>query len=295
MSINYESTPIAEVRMVQVTAAPGIGVAVLRFTLAWTLHPKREKAYSIFGTYLRITAATSSSPQALFLGHAVPEVAFCDEALDGIPIERRLMYLLTLQSDQFLALEQLRQGHGLLFGIEVRGNALGSYGVRQVNETLQHEVSVSDWIPLLRDANAGDILLVGVNLPTAAQNPNITAAIEFVRRAHVHLLRGEYDGAVGECRRALESVWKLGKLSDAARNARKALSTMDDRKSMNKQDRALALGEALINFTHPAHHVEKDGAPEIFSRLDAALAVASTGALISTLAVSMASGNANPE
>ena len=284
MTINYESTPIAEVRTVQLTATSGVGASLLRFTLGWTLHAKRENPYSVFGTFLRITAATSGSPQALFLGHAVPEVAFCDEARDGIPIERPLMYLLTLQSDQLLALEHLRQGHGLVFGIEVRGNALGPYGVRQVSETLKKEVSVGDWIPLLREANAGDILLVGINLPTVAQNPSITAAIEFVRRAHVFLLRGEYDAAVGECRRALESVWKLGKLSDAARNARKALSTMDDRKSMSKQDRALALGEALMNFTHPAHHVEKDGAPEIFSRLDAALAVASTAALVSSLA-----------
>ena len=286
MSINYESRSIAEVRWAQLTAAPGVGASVLRFTLGWTLQAKKESPYSVFGTYLRVTVATAASPQALFLGHAVPEVAFCDDARDAVPLEKPLMYLLTLQADQLLALEQLRQGHGVVFGIEVRGNALGPHGIRQVSETLKKEVSVSDWIPLLRDANAGDVLLVGVQLPTAAENPEIAAAIEFVRRAHVNSLRGDYDAAVGECRRALESVWKVSKLSDAARNARKALSTMENRKSMTKRDRALALGEALMNFTHPAHHVETDGAPEIFSQLDAALAVASTAALVSALAAS---------
>lgn len=286
MSINYESTSIAEVRAEQVTAAAGIGACLLRFSLSWTLHAKRQHVYSVFGTYLRITAAAFGAPQPLILGHAVPEVAWCDESREGTPIERTLMYHLTLQADQLLALEHLRQGQGLVFGIEVRGNALGPYGVRPVSETLRKEVSVSDWIPVLRDANGGDILLIGVNLPAGAVTPLIAAAVELVRRAHAFLLRGEYDAAVGECRRALESVWKSGNLAESARSARRALATMDDRKSMNKHDRALALGEAIMNFTHPAHHVGKDGGPEIFSRLDAALAVASTAALISSLAYS---------
>ena len=54
---------------------------------------------------------------------------------------------------------------------------------------------------------------------------------------------------------------------------------------MIKRDRQLALGEALINFAHPAHHVQGNGDAEDFSRVDAALAVASAAALISSLAL----------
>jgi len=54
---------------------------------------------------------------------------------------------------------------------------------------------------------------------------------------------------------------------------------------MSKQDRRLALGEALINFSHPAHHVQGDGNAADFTRTDAALAVATTAALISSLAL----------
>jgi hypothetical protein len=46
---------------------------------------------------------------------------------------------------------------GLVFGIEVRGKALGPHGVRQVSETLKKDVPLSDYIPLLRDANAGGV------------------------------------------------------------------------------------------------------------------------------------------
>jgi hypothetical protein len=252
MSIKYESTSIGEVRADQITATSGVGASLLRFTLSWQLHAKREHVYSVFGTYLRVSVAAEGTPGLLFLGHALPEVAWCDESREGTPIERPLMYHLTLHSDQMLSLEHLRQGHGLAFGIEVCGNAHGPYGIRQIQETLKKSVPVSDWINVLRDLNGDDILLVGVSLPVKSESPAVAASIELVRRAHSLLLRGEYDPSVGECRRALESVWKSRQLAESARNARKALSTMDDRKSMDKHARALALGEAIINSSGPA-------------------------------------------
>jgi hypothetical protein len=173
----------------------------------------------------------------------------------------------------------------LIFSLDVRGNSYGPAGIRSFDEALRLNVSLSDWIRVLREANAADILLVGVEVPREPPVPDLTAALDLVRRAHEFLMRGEHDAAVGECRRALESVWKIGKFADSARAARKALSgSMDERKSMGKKDRELALGEALINFTHPAHHVGDDGDAEIFGRHDAALAVATTAALVSNLA-----------
>jgi hypothetical protein len=58
---------------------------------------------------------------------------------------------------------------------------------------------------------------------------------------------------------------------------------MNERKAMTKRDRELALGEAVLVFTHTAHHVGADAEPEIFSRTDAALAVAATAGLVSSL------------
>jgi signal recognition particle GTPase len=62
---------------------------------------------------------------------------------------------------------------------------------------------------------------------------------------------------------------------------------MNERKSMTKRDRELALGEAVLVFSHTAHHVGADAEPEIFSRVDAALAVAATAGLISSLVSSV--------
>lgn len=285
MSINYESTAIGEVRATQISAVPGIAASVLCFTLNWSLHPKREHVYNIFGTYIAVSVTTDGSREPRILGHALPEAAWCEESREGIPVDRPLMYRLPLQADQMLALEHLRQGHGLLFTLDIRGNALGPHGIRQTYESAQLRVPVSDWVKLLRDSSSCDVLLVGVSIPLASESPATAAAIELVRRAHEFLLRGEYDSAVAQCRRALESIWSGQKLTDSARNARKALgASLDGRKSMSKLERQLALGEAMINFTHPAHHVGDDGDPEIFSHLDAALAVASTASLVSSFA-----------
>ncbi|MEJ1966522.1 MAG: hypothetical protein WDO56_35270 [Gammaproteobacteria bacterium] len=133
------------------------------------------------------------------------------------------MYHLTLQADQLLALEHTRQQRGLIFALDVRGNSYGPAGIRSFDEALRLNISLSDWIGVLRQAKAADILLVGVQVPCEPPIAELTAAFELVRRAHDFLLRGENDAAVGECRRALESVWKLGKLAESARAARKAL------------------------------------------------------------------------
>jgi hypothetical protein len=284
MAINYESLQIAEVRAGQVTAARGVGASLLRFTIVWSMHPKRDDTCSVFGTYLRVSAGREGTTESLYLGYAMPEVAWTGETRPGIAIEQLLMYHLTLQADQLLALEQLRQGGGVRFAFELRGNSYGPYGIRQIDSSLTAVVTQSDWVRILRDANAKEILLVGVEIPMHTASSTVADAFQYVRRAHEFLLRGEDNSAVAECRRALERVWKSRGVEESARTARKALSAnMETRQAMSKRDRQLALGEALINLAHPAHHVQGAGNGQDFSRADAALAVASTAALISSL------------
>jgi hypothetical protein len=284
MGINYESLQIADVRAGQLTAVPGVGSSLLRFTMIWSMHPKRDQVYSVFGTYLRVSVGSQGAPDLLHLGHAWPEVAWSDESRAGAPIDRPVMYLLSLHTHQLFAIEQMRGSSGLRFKIELRGNSYGPYGIRQIDSSLEVAVSLSDWIRILRESNAKDILLVGCEIPSRSGSTELAAAIKLVRGAYEFLLRGEDNAAVAECRRALEGVWKSQGLELAAREARRALSAkMDARQAMAKRDRQLALGEAVINFAHPAHHTQTDGKTTDFSRADAALAVAATAALIASI------------
>ena len=283
MGIHYESTVIGEVRSAGISGRAGVGMSELRFSLAWNLFPKRDHVYTVFGTSAWVSVAPDGETNATPLGQAMPESAWCEESRDGVPYDRVLMYRLSLPSSQLMVLEQLRQGRGLAFELDVRGNTYGPGGVRQLNETLRVAVNVSEWARVLKDAGSADVLLVGVHLPMNRPDHRSRAALDLVRKANEHLVHGHYTAAVAECRRAIESLWKSANLTVKARAARKLLATMNEQISMTRRDRELALGEAIRNFTNVAHHVGADAEPEIFGRLDAAMAVAATAGLISSL------------
>jgi hypothetical protein len=96
--------------------------------------------------------------------------------------------------------------------------------------------------------------------------------------------RRNYSASVAECRRAIDSLWTSAGLTDDA-GAAKTLGDVEGA-DIDDQERRLVLGEAIRIFSHSAHHVGSDAEPEVFSRLDAALAVAATAGLISSLASS---------
>lgn len=282
MSIHYQNRVIGEVRAAHINGDPGLGATQLQFVLAWTLAPKRDEVFTIFGTSIWISVSAEGDPAFKMLGQAVPETAWCEESRDGEPFERSVMYRLNLAHAQVLALEELRQARGLEFKLDVRGNSYGSDGLRTFAEHLRMAVNVSDWVRVLREGSVADVLLVGVHVPIGGED-YARAAIDLVRRANDHLTFGHYTAAVAECRRAIESLWKSANLKQEAGEARKRLANMNGQLSMSKRHRELALGEALRIYCHVAHHVGDNAEPEVFGRFDAALAVSTAAALVSSL------------
>jgi hypothetical protein len=282
MSIHYQSRVIGEVRATHINGEPGLGAAQLRFVLAWTLAPKRDEVFTIFGTSIWISASAEGETAFTMLGQAVPERAWCEESRGGEPFDRHVMYRLNLAHAQVLALENSRQARGVVFKLDVHGNTHGPDGLRTFDEHSLMPVNVSDWVRVLREASVADVLLVGVHVPIGGAD-YARAAIDLVRRANEHLAFGHYTAAVAECRRAIESLWKSANLKQEAGDARKRLANMNGQLSMSKRHRELALGEALRIYCHVAHHVGDDAEPEVFGRLDAALAVSTAAALVSSL------------
>lgn len=284
MSVHYESRVIGEIRAASVHGHEGLGLSQLRFVIDWNLHAKREDTFTVFGTSIWVSARADGESQWRMLGHAMPEIAWSDESKDGDPFDRPVQYRLTLPDSQLLVIEHARKGGAVSFQLEVRGHVHGPRGIRSLSSTEMLKVTASDWVRVLQEANAAEVLLVGVQLPAAGNSGKCRAAIELIRKANIHLLQGNYDAAVAQCRLAIESLWRATALESQARAARKLLASMAERMSMTKLDRELALGEALLNFTHPAHHVGADAEPEMFGRLDAALVVAATAGLVSSVA-----------
>jgi hypothetical protein len=280
MGIYYQSRAIGEVRAIRLGAAPAAGAALMRFTLEWSVHPKRDQDYSIFGTYIRVSVSPEGTSDWLHLGHGIPDVAWTEQARVGIPYRFPLYYNLTLTASQLLALETIRQQRGLVFKIEVRGNASGKDGICSIDDTLTLSVSLGEWLRVLDEAGNSDALLVALPLPLAVDAASTDAPTEIVRKAHQFLLHGQSDSCIAQCRRAIESLRNLHGFGTEARAAREALASRGERVAMTKRARTLAVAEAIVNFTQPAHHVGEDGRAEDFSRLDAVLTLSATAALI---------------
>ena len=137
MGIYYESRQIGDLRALQINGQESIGGSQLRFVMAWTLFPKRTEVYAVFGTSMWVSVVPEGGSNPILLGQAVPETAWCEESRDGQPYDRQLMYRLSLPSPQLLALEQVRQGKGLVFTLDVRGNGHGPSGIRTFDQTIR--------------------------------------------------------------------------------------------------------------------------------------------------------------
>jgi hypothetical protein len=286
LSIYWESTVFGDLRTDGIHGRAGLGLSELSFTLVWSLHPTRTDVFTIFGTSIWISVQAEGESSPVLLGQAMPEAAWCDETRPFPQDGGRCMYRLMLPSPQLLALESYRQGRNLIFSLDIRGNSHCAQGVRRFNETLSLRVNLSDWTRVLREADAADVLLVGVHLPSADLDPKYRGAIDLVRKANHHLIHGDFTIAVAECRRALESLWKAANLTPRALKARQQSAGGAERQKLGKKDRELAYGEALKHLCHSAHHVGEDSIPDEFGRLDASLIVGSTAALISALVAS---------
>lgn len=282
MGVYYESTSFGDIRATAVHGRPGVGVCELAIGIAWLIQPTRSEVLSIFGTSAWISVQVAGTDQISFLGQALPETTWCTETRDHA-LEQELLYRLVLPHAQFLGLEDLRRGQDLVLHIDMRGNSHGPRGIRTFDHKMMLRVTVSDWIRVLRDAKVADVLLVGVQMPAGTDDGRFKASIDLVRKANDHLILGHYSAAVAECRLAIESLWRAASLTDRARDARKQLANLAAQKGLSKFARELALGEALRIFCHTAHHVRDDALPEEFGRLDAALAVGTTAALVSSL------------
>jgi hypothetical protein len=282
MIVHYESTGFGEVRASAIHGRPAVGSCELVFVATWLIQATRKEAFSIFGTAAWISVQVAGTDSIQYLGQAVPETAWTAETRDAAHAWP-LQYRLPVSFAQMLALEEVRRGQELVFHVDMRGNSYGSRGIRTFAETSMLRVTASDWSRVLREAQVAEVLLVGVHLPAHASDARFKAAIELVRRANEQLVLGHYSAAVAECRLALESLWRAASLSDRARDARKQLVNMNGQLGLSKLGRELALGEALRIFCHSAHHVRGDSMPEEFGRLDAALAVGTTAALVSSL------------
>lgn len=215
-----------------------------------------------------ITDVAAGAPGRVqhILGKATPQSSWIVTTVDH-PHQVPVWLELDLAGEQIEALERLRVGGPLHFQFHLNLQVRQGDRIEPGSEVLRLEVDVGQWAAVLKDLGYLDLLVFAVELPIEAPE-EFKNAVTLLRKAHLDLLAGRYDGAVGLCRKVMDSVGTVAP-DDAAKGRIWSVVGQGKRDTMTKAERAELVRMAVRHFAHLDHHVGENGAPEVFSRHDA--------------------------
>lgn len=283
MSLTYVTYVIADLMPSGITSRKGLGIYQLVFSVTFHVPNWPAEKQGRVSSLRATVAASNGRGVPELLGYALPEVPLTIE-----PKPHAFMaasaFVLNLSADQLFALEKVRSGGDLRFHLTIDGEASGFNGSWPVRDQIFVDAKLSDWSRIVQELGLAEILVVGIELPSGAENGILSGAFGLIRKAHWDLLEGRYDDVVAKCRKAIES-------SQAARgdkeNAQAAVKKwrQGNASSLDGVERAYLIEEAVRQYTHLAHHVDDNGGSEhCFSRSDATFLLSLAAAMVSRAA-----------
>jgi HEPN domain-containing protein len=279
LSLNHGSQIIADVQVRGLSGSAGIGIYQLRFSLLLLVIPASIPGQQLQLNNLRakVFAGSESGPRKL-LGLALPEAVLTFVQLTH-PQEERFLLDLPISTEQLDALDQMRGGGGLRFELVLQGETRGPHGILRADDTVVWHASLSTWMPVLDELGLKESVLVAVEIPKHGANGFGRAAVEALRKAKRDLIAGDYEMVVSRCRLALESI--TAESGEGGKNTARQEGLVKTKRLMSKRERLMEVAEALRHYTHPAHHVDKEGQMEWYSRADATFAISVAAAAVS--------------
>lgn len=252
----------------------GMGVHRLRFSVQYQI-PARKETF-IARNFRAIVTVSRSNEAGAHLGTAWPESAW---AIRTGPVTQNaaLLFDFDLGSEQLALIEKLRAGGDLVFGLHFLCEVSHGDDIVRGDDDVRFYVNKSGWIECMKQFGQDRIILLEVLIPE--EGGELETAVALLKRARAELDAGNYDGVVQQCRRAIESVQKALKLEPAINAAIEAFAR-GDRRKMTKKARALVVNEAVLHYSHPAHHVNEEGETFDYGRRDAAFMLALTSAVV---------------
>jgi hypothetical protein len=210
----------------------------------------------------RLTVTGDGGRQQNF-GVVRPDVPFRVRRT-GMPIAVEIRR--TLRHADMLALDELRSGGNLSFGLSVFGDGSTSGASSErlpVQVSLAAKASRSDWVALLKAAGAENIVLFEVPMPFWPQSDDWREVQAMVVRGQSLFLEAHYDESVLACRKALEATGRV--LGWSEKWAAEALDrAAKDRRAMTKLEREQLMLGALHHFAnlsaHPGDTYDRDEA-----------------------------------
>ncbi|MGP8434966.1 hypothetical protein ACT2FY_24265 [Paraburkholderia fungorum] len=274
MSLNYSSRIIAEARITYVSGTKALGSSLLRMNVefqqpAW--EPGIGQASAAMHSAVLSLRTDSGGGE---LGRACPDHAM---VLKSGPHSTTVhqMFSISLSDAQMFAIEQARKGGGVELVLSLIAGGHGEHGHQVINDNISYRVPLSEWARILRELGHGDIIVLGVNLPTGPDGARLRSAIELLHAANRYLVNGEYDIVVARCRQAVESVQAA--IDDGEPTKEAMMLYRKDkasRESMSSLQREQVILETLRHYANLAHHVDNRGSTECYGRADATFLLA---------------------
>ncbi|WP_321891546.1 hypothetical protein [Burkholderia cenocepacia] len=280
MSLSYSSRIIAEARITYVSGTKALGSSLLRMNVefqqpAWEAAIGQASA-AIHSAVLSLRTDSGGGE----LGRACPDHPM---VLKSGPHSTTVhqTFSIRLSDAQMFAVEEARKGGGIELVLNLIAEGHGEYGHQVISDNISHRVPLSEWARILRELGHGDIIVLGVHLPSGQEGARLRSAIELLHTANRYLVSGEYDIVVARCRQAIESVQAVVEDGESTKEAM-TLYRKDraSREGMSSLQREQVILETVRHYANPAHHVDQWGNTECYGRADATFLLALAAAAV---------------
>lgn len=272
MSINLNGRIIADTRVTGISGARLAGGHLLKLSLefaalGWDLPDPPVVVFAPAQVVL-------TRPHGLHLGLAFPEVVqpFRVTSYGGAT---HAGFDLFMSQAAMEAIEQLRDGGGVILSISLRGELRQTKEVHRLYDDIHATLNVVQWHAALEQCGFGRSMLFEVPIPSSPGAAG--AAVELLEVARQHFQSGHYPDAVSKCRMVLERLTaELGQdaLLKAANDTKKIDRT--------REQREFAMRQAAMDFASLAHHPTGVPQHELFDRNAAQMMLGTTAALVSS-------------
>lgn len=275
MSLTVSHNIVAKLQLETISLMPLLGGYELVFVIAGDTTPLPSNHNWAVISGARVDVRPAQGPQ-IILGTSRPDAPVHVRQYINASHVRAEMRL-ALQPAQLAKIEDLRTAEDLAFHLVLAGYG-GSDGSPQrypVADDFHKLIGRSDWIRLLREANAMDILLLEIPTPLPRRKDEHNEVTEHLQQAQQMFCEGHYTQVVLQCRKTIEA---LGKAEGRSRFwASESLARLaKDREAMTMDEREIAVQAGLHHFANPAAHA----ASTQFTRRDAKFALALCAILV---------------
>lgn len=254
----------------------GLGIYRLRFSVEYATVARKEKL--VARNFRAIVYVSRTPHDGRKLGFAWPESSWIVRT--GLFTDARaILFEIDLLPDQVALIENLRAGGDLVFKLQFLCEVDSGIDLESGSVEVLFNVNKSAWVACMKQFGLDRIVLLEVELPTFGGK--LKTAVDLLKRAREELSAGNYDGVVQKCRLAIDSAQKVFKLDGEIQAALTAFGPGGGKRAMTKRSRALVIAEAARHFSHPALHVDDEGATFDYGRRDAAFMLALASAIVS--------------